>query len=103
MKKAMSEKFTPEAIVEWNKLSEDDQKNWSDPLCQMCKAEFKRDEFTGSIYEGKLALFHQCEECGEKEVRLIETNAERQQAIDDDFERWKAAKHKAHPEIFNQK
>ena len=99
----MIDKFTPEAVVEWNKLSEEDQNSWSDPVCQMCQAEFKKEEFTGSIYEGKLALFHHCEECGEKEVRLIETDAASQKAIDDDFERWKAAKHQAHPEIFNNK
>jgi len=97
----MSIKFTDEALEHWNKISDEEKKAWTtDVTCQKCSAEINASDFSGSIHEGQLALFHMCEQCGNKEVRLIDVEPQQQQAIDDDFERWKQQKRAAHPDLF---
>lgn len=97
----MKQNFTEEALALWNKIPEEDQVAWlSNVACQKCQATIDTSEFNGSMYEGQLALFHMCRECGNKEVRLIDIKQENQQAIDDDFERWKEQKKAANPGLF---
>ncbi len=87
--------FTDEARELWNKLSNDDKEAWtSNVTCQKCSAGIDKNNFNASVYEGNLALFHECR-CGNKEIRLIDVTMQNQQAIDDDFEQWKKAKTKA--------
>ncbi len=91
-------KFTDEAKVLWDQLSDEDQKAWTSNIhCQKCRTGIEGDKFNASVYEGNLALFHECI-CGNKEVRLIDVTMQDQKAIDDDFEAWKQAKLKARAE-----
>lgn len=93
--------FTDEAQVLWNQLSADEQREWlSDLFCQKCRAEIDPANINGSIYEEQLALFHECPQCRNKEVRLIDVHLQSQRSIDDDFERWAAAKRKSRPDLF---
>jgi hypothetical protein len=85
--------FTDEALEHWNKLSTEEQREWTENLtCQSCGAEIDANNINGSIYEEQLALFHECASCDNKEVRLVEINLQHQKAIDDDFEQWVKAK-----------
>jgi hypothetical protein len=85
--------FTDDALVYWNKLSAEEQRDWSEGLvCQSCGTEIDSTNINGSIYEEQLALFHECPSCDNKEVRVVEVNVQHQQAIDDDFEQWVKAK-----------
>ena len=94
-------KFTNEAKALWNKLSEEDQKAWTTNVsCQKCGTKINTDDFSGSVYEEQLALFHRCTECENKEVRLIAVDDTTQQEIDDDFDRWLKSKKEQHPEKF---
>ena len=93
----MTLSFTDEALALWNKLNEEEKTAWtSNVACQKCYREIAGDNFNGSIYEGQLALFHMCKQCGNKEVRLIDVNQQTQQEIDDDFERWLQSKREKH-------
>lgn len=97
----MKIKMSDEAQPLWDKLGKEDQKFWtSNVYCQKCKEEIKATDFSGSIYEEQLALFHCCQKCGNKEVRLIEIDEKRQEDIDDDFENWVKAKKAANPEKY---
>ncbi len=94
-------KFTDEARELWNKLNEEDQKAWTTNVsCQKCGTKIDKGDFSGSIYEEQLALFHRCPQCENKEVRLIAVDDTTQQEIDDDFERWLKSKKEQHPEKF---
>ncbi len=85
--------FTDEALERWNKLSTEEQREWSEGLaCQSCGAEINSANINGSIYEEQLALFHECASCDNKEVRIVEVNLQNQKVIDDDFEQWVKAK-----------
>ncbi len=96
-------KFTNEAQELWDKLSEEDKTAWtSNVSCQKCQAEINKDDFSGSVYEDQLALFHECKMCSNKEVRLIDVEEHNQQEIDDDFDRWLKSKQKQHPEAFKK-
>lgn len=93
--------FTEEAQEQWDRLAKAEQEAWTkDLFCQKCKAEIEKANINGSIHEGQLALFHECTQCLNKEVRLIDVSLQSQKAIDDDFERWAAAKRKQRPELF---
>lgn len=95
--------FTDEALEYWNRLSEEEQREWTTELfCQKCKAEINPDNINGSIYEDQLALFHECPMCMNKEVRLIDVNQLSQKAIDDDFEQWTKDKRKERPDLFKK-
>jgi len=97
----MTNRFTGEALTLWNKLSDDEKDAWTTGVsCQKCQFKIKKTDFSGSVFEGQLALFHECEQCGNKEVRLIDVEPQNQQEIDDDFERWKKQKQAEHPERF---
>ncbi len=97
----MSGKFTPEAQELWDQLSEEEKTQWTTNVtCQKCKKKIESNEYNGSIYEDQLALFHNCEGCGNKEVRLIDVNLVNQKEIDDDFDQWLKAKKAAHPDRF---
>ncbi|MFH2133534.1 MAG: hypothetical protein ABIK68_24410 [bacterium] len=96
--------FTDEAREQWDRLSEQAKSEWTENLfCQKCRCEIEVANINGSIYEGQLALFHNCPQCGNKEVRLIDVSPRNQQTIDEDFERWVKAKKAAHPELFGKK
>ncbi len=85
--------FTDEAKEMWNKLSSEEQKEWTEDLfCQKCNIRIDPANINGSIHEGQLALFHACTGCDNKEVRLIDVFLQSQKAIDDDFEQWVKAK-----------
>lgn len=97
----MSGQFTPEALELWNQLSDEEKRSWTtDVCCQKCSKQIAGNDYNGSIYEGQLALFHECKSCGNKEVRLIDVTLENQKEIDDDFEQWLKAKKAAHPDRF---
>ncbi len=97
-------KFTDEALEYWNRLSEEEQRDWTENLfCQKCKAEIDPTNINGSIYEERLALFHECPQCNNKEVRLIDISPQSQKTIDDDFEKWAKAKREARPDLFDKK
>ena len=97
----MTNRFSGEALTLWNKLSDEEKDDWTTGVsCQKCQAKIEKTAFNGSVYEGQLALFHECEQCGNKEVRLIDVEPQNQQEIDDDFERWKKQKQAQHPERF---
>jgi hypothetical protein len=98
----MTKRFTEEALALWNELSDEEQDVWTTGVsCQKCQTKIEKTDFNGSIYEGQLALFHECQQCSNKEVRLIDISPQNQQEIDDDFERWKKQKQAEHPERFN--
>ncbi|MBU2509735.1 hypothetical protein KJ966_00280 [bacterium] len=97
----MNIKITDEALPLWNRLSDEEKKSWtSNVTCQKCHKEINAADFSGSLYEGQLALFHMCTQCSNKEVRLIDVEGQTQKDIDDDFEQWVKAKKAAHPEKF---
>jgi len=97
----MLKKISPEAKERWEQLSEQDQKLWlTGVVCVNCKNPIPADGFSLSIYEDDLALFHECDQCGNKEVRLIDVGAKNQQKVDDDFEQWVKSKRAAHPDLF---
>lgn len=96
--------FTDEALEQWNRLSKDEQRSWTENLfCQKCKAEIDAANINASIHEEQLALFHGCPQCGNKEVRLIDVSMQSQKAIDDDFAKWAESKKKERPELFGKK
>lgn len=95
--------FSDEALMMWNRLSEVEQKEWTQNLsCQKCKAEIDPANINGSIHEGQLALFHECRACSNKEVRLIDVQEQSQQAVDDDFEQWAKSKRAQRPDLFKK-
>jgi len=95
--------FTDEALELWDRLSADEQREWISGLyCQQCKAEINPDMINVSIHEDQLALFHECPQCRNREVRLIDPALRSQKAIDDDFERWARAKRDARPDLFRK-
>ncbi len=97
----MTSRFTGEALELWNQLSEEEKDAWTEGVyCQKCLTKIEKTDYNGSIYEEQLALFHMCSKCGNKEVRLIDVELQNQEAIDDDFERWKKQKQAEHPERF---
>ena len=97
----MSDNFTPEALELWKQISDEEKKLWTENVtCQKCSAKIGSGDFNGSIYEDQLALFHECKDCGNKEVRLIDVTLQNQKAIDDDFEQWLKAKKEADPDRF---
>lgn len=99
----MNIKFTEEAQLLWDKLTEEEQRSWTtNRVCGKCQAEYPIDEFNGSIFEGQLALFHRCTICDNKEVRLIDPDQQTQAEIDDDFNRWLESKKKSHPDAFKK-
>jgi hypothetical protein len=96
--------FTDEALEFWNQLSETEQAEWTENLfCQKCKAEIDPANMNGSVHEGQLAFFHECSQCSNKEVRLVDVMEQSQKAIDDDFEKWAKSKRAARPELFDKK
>jgi hypothetical protein len=99
----MEPTFTDEALVYWNQLTEEEKTAWTtNTACQNCQSKIDPGDFSGSIYEGQLALFHLCTSCGTKEVRLIDINQQSQQAVDDDFQRWLQSKRQSHPDKFTK-
>lgn len=99
----MEPTFTEDALGHWNQLTAEEKIAWTaNATCQTCQTQFDPSDFNGSIYEGQLALFHMCEQCGTKEVRLIDVKQQSQQAIDDDFQRWLASKRQSHPDLFDK-
>lgn len=99
----MSGKFTEEALDIWNKLTDSEKETWTtNAFCQMCKAPIGKDDFNGSIHEGELALFHKCEQCGNREVRLIDTTNKKNQDIDNDFDNWARAKREKYPDALKK-
>ena len=97
----MTNHFTTEAQELWDQLSDEEQKLWiENGTCQKCSASIPKDGYNGSVFEGQLALFHECEECGNKEVRLIDVTLQNQKSIDDDFAQWVKAKEAQNPDRF---
>lgn len=100
----MNIKITDEALPLWEKLTDQDKKSWTGNVtCQKCFKVIDANDFSGSLYEGQLALFHMCKQCGNKEVRLIDVKDQSQQAIDNDFEQWVKSKKTADPEKYDKK
>lgn len=99
----MAPNLTEDARQLWDQLSETDKQSWTHGAsCQQCSEPIDPDAFNGSVHEGQLALFHHCDICGNKEVRLIDVDPTRQEDIDDDFERWLQSKKEARPESFKK-
>ena len=97
----MSGTFTDEAQKLWDEIPDEEQKVWTiDVKCQKCSAPIPSDGYNGSIYEGELALFHRCPQCGNEEIRTINPGLQDQQTIDDDFEAWAKAKRNTNPDMF---
>lgn len=95
--------FTDEALEQWNRIPEQEQAEWTENLhCQKCKAEIDPEGINGSIHEGQLALFHECKQCMNKEVRLIDVSPQSQKSIDDDFEQWARSKREKRPDLFKK-
>ncbi len=79
----MTIKITDEALPLWNQLTEEEKESWtSDVTCQKCQKPVNANDFSGSLYEDQLALFHLCKQCGNKEVRLVEVVNQSQKQID---------------------
>ncbi len=99
----MSGEFTEEALEIWNTMTDAEKDSWTTGAsCQMCKTPIGKNDFNGSIYEGELALFHNCEQCGNKEVRLVDVTKKKEKNIDDDFEAWAKAKREKYPDKFKK-
>ncbi len=99
----MKIKMTDEAQMLWSRLNQADQESWvTNTTCQKCSHPIEPTDFSGSIYEGQLALFHRCTQCDNKEVRLIDVEEQNQKAVDDDFEAWVKAKKAANPEKYGK-
>ena len=99
----MSGEFTEEALKIWDTLSDAEKDIWTvNAFCQMCKAPIDKDDFNGSIYDGELALFHKCDACGNKEVRLIDAKKTKTQEIDDDFANWAKSKKEKYPDALKK-